>query len=142
MNYNFESLPRYQRLLQKMSSYSPDQMAIVDSLLADKNFANEQIRTELAGMRLASQKKSGEQALKRGEHSLRMGDVYAERLDLRENLQDWTKKQNRLGTYLGLANVVGSAGLGISKYKILSDLAKKEAGSRKGLEKLWPHLLS
>lgn len=134
MEYNFENLPRYQRLKQKMATYTPDQMAIVDSLLADKTFANEQIRTELAGMHLASQKKTGEQAIKRGEHGLKMGEYAFDRLKMRKNLQGWEKKQNRLGEYLGWANVAGSIGLGLAKYDILSKLAKKEAGSRKGLD--------
>ena len=141
MNYNYENLPRYQRLKLKLASYTPDQMAIVDSLLADKQFGNEQIRTELAGMRLASQKKAGEQSVKRAKHSLKMGDYASDRLKMRENAQDWTKKQNRLGTYLGAANVLGSAGLGVARYNVLSDLAKKEAANRKDLSKLWPHFL-
>ena len=138
MEYNFENLPRYQRMQQKMASYTPDQMAIVDSLIADKQFASEQMRTELAGMRLASQKASGEQAIKRGKHSLKMGDYRFDRLrmrgdelKMRKKEQDWTKKQNRLGEYLGWANVAASTGLGMANTNILSGLAKQEAARRK-----------
>ena len=130
MQYNFENLPRYQRMQQKMASYTPDQMAIVDSLIADKQFASEQMRTELAGMRLARQKKTGAQAIKRGEHALKMGDYSAERLKMREGVQDWTKKQDRLGEYLGWGNVLASTGLGIAKSSVLSKLAKKTAKLR------------
>ena len=138
MEYNFESLPRYQRMQQKMASYSPDQMAIVDSLIADKKFASEQMRTELAGMRLARQRATGEQAVKRGkhslkmgEHALRMGDYRFGRLKMREDVQDWEKKQNRIGEYLGWANVIGATGLGLAKSSVLSKLAKREAGLRR-----------
>ena len=131
MQYNFENLPRYQRMQQKLASYSPDQMAIVDSLIADKNFASEQMKTELTGMRLARQKKSGEQAIKRGEHALKMGTYGSDRLKMRENVQDWEKGQNRIGEYLGWANVAGSTVLGLAKTNILSKLAKQEAGLRR-----------
>jgi len=136
MEYNFESLPRYQRMQQKMASYSPDQMAIVDSLIADKQFAGEQMRTELAGMRLARQKKTGAQAIKRGEHALRMGDISADRLKMREGAQEWTKKQDRLGEYLSWGNVLASTGLGIAKSSVLSKLAKKTANLREKID-IW-----
>ena len=139
MQYNFENLPRYQRMQQKMASYSPDQMAIVDSLIADKQFASEQMRTELTGMRLARQKKAGAQSIKRARHVLKMGDYSSDRLKMKEGVQDWTKKQNRLGEYLGWGNVLASTGLGIAKSSVLSKLAKQTAKLRGGLNS-WPLL--
>ena len=140
MEYNFENLPRYQRLQQKIATYSPDQAAIIDSLIADKQFANEQMRTELAGMRLARQKEAGAQSKRVAEHGLRMGDIREKSLEQRADVQDFERKQSRLGEYAGWANVLASTGLGLAKYKVLSDLAKKQKGLRKDMDAIWPLL--
>ena len=66
--------PRYQKAILKMSRMDPTRQAIVDTVIADETFADQEMRNRLAMMRLAAQKTANERSLSLGEGRLALGE--------------------------------------------------------------------
>ena len=100
MSYmNFQDHPRYQRMVQRLGRVAPHQRAILNTLSVDAQYADENTRRMLQGMRLEADKdyrdKSFALRKKRQDTSL----------DIREDLAGQERKENLAAGVIGLGQL-------------------------------------
>ena len=140
--------PRYQRLIQKLARMRPDQRAIFDTAMADKEFANEAMQKHLQGLRLAADLQAKDRSYslaskrlglrkKMFEENLGFSQkTFGEDLGFRQKAHeagrglqqegiDFDKKQGRLGTYMAAANIPIAAYTGYKSMQRDFDEAEK-----------------
>lgn len=123
---NFQSNPRYQRMIQKIGALRPEQRAIVDTAMADEAFGSEAMRKQLASMKIAADLENREKALENRGKAL---DLSEQAIGLRTNLlkdaMDFGDKQEKWGTAIGVANLPLAGYFGYEQSK--RNLAEAEA---------------
>lgn len=103
---DWRSNPRYNRLIQKLARMRPDQRAIFDTAMADKEFANEAMQKHLQGLRLAADRQAKDRHFSLASRSLGLNKrAFDTRTNLTRAGMDFDKKQGRLGTYMAAANI-------------------------------------
>jgi hypothetical protein len=130
MIFNFETNPRYQKLIQKISTMRPEQRAILSSAAVDSAFGNEAMRSHLQGLIQKADLSNRSRAL---DLSQRRSDIAYElgrgRLDLAKQGADFNRKQNRF------ANIIGGLTIPVEGYFGYKQMQKDtaEAGKYKKL---------
>ena len=98
---NIEQSPRYMKALQKMARMNPSQKAIFDAGLLHAQFADENMRKSLIGMRDAATELGRKQNLESGKQNLEMGksrlglakDINAANFDIGQRSRALSEKQ-------------------------------------------------
>ena len=98
---NIEQSPRYMKALQKMARMNPSQKAIFDAGLLHAQFADENMRKRLIGMRDAATELGRKQNLESGKQNLEMGesrlglakDINAANFDIGQRSRALSEKQ-------------------------------------------------
>jgi hypothetical protein len=127
MIVNWESNPRYQRLIQRIGTMRPEQRAILDSAAADTAFGDEAMRKYLSSLSMAADEKYRNRALGIEESKLNVAR------NLAEQEADIAKKQTRIGTAIAAANIPISGYFGMKQMDRDKEEAAAEAAWRKSL---------
>ena len=107
--YNFENMPSYQRLRQRLSKIRPENRAILNTLSLDADFADDQTRRALRSM------------------ATKQGYEYANRgLGLRQDAFDYGQRQDALSNMIGLGNVASSTYFGLERDKIDNEILRRK----------------
>jgi hypothetical protein len=120
--------PRYQKAVQRMARLDPTRQAILDTVIADEAFADREMRTRLAMMKLAAQKTANQRNLDLNERRIglqegRLAHDKARadaRYGIAEEKFDISKGQSDLAENLGWANI------GLSGLRGYTDLREKK----------------
>jgi len=124
---NLEQSPRYMKALQKMSRMNPSQKAIFDAGLLHAQFADENMRKRLAGMRDAATELGRKQNLESGKQNLEMGksrlslakDINAANFDIGQRSRALSSEQRALD--LAFRERQYAAGLGLRQRQLDSE---------------------
>lgn len=105
----WQGSPQYLKHLQKIRSLDPSQRAVTRGLIDELSsvYAAKDMQTQLAAMREAAVADERENQL----------DLGQQRLDLREDANDYAKDQNKTAEILGYANIPLSALSGYGDYR-------------------------
>ena len=113
--------PRYQKAVQKMARLDPTRKAILDTVIADEAFADQDMRNRLAMMQLAAQKTANQRNLDMGEKRMAFNK---ERADVGYGLA--SEKFNIDKSDSNLAENLGYANIGLSGLRGYTDLKEKQ----------------
>lgn len=141
MIYNYLENPRYQRLIQRLSSMRPEQRAIFNTAMVDRAFGNEAMQKHLQALALQADTKHKQDLIGLGEKSLALGErrlgLSKKQFDVRTGLtrekRDFADKQGRLGTYMAAANIPIAGYFGAKQMQRDFD----EAEAMKAFRKKW-----
>ncbi|MBU1003028.1 MAG: hypothetical protein KKE73_10955 [Proteobacteria bacterium] len=97
---DYTQLPKYQRLLQKLMTASPNQRAVVNTAWADRAMAGEQAQKEMQAMEAGWRQKARDKSL----------DLAQRRLDLSQSIFD--ERNDMVGDQNAEANRVAAVGVG------------------------------
>lgn len=95
----FESTPRFQRLIQRMQSLTPEQKAIFSASPAYAGFGAREMQNRLRSLETAANLKAKQQSLDLAKQEMDTSYV------LEEEAKDFRKGQQRLGTAIAIANI-------------------------------------
>lgn len=96
---NFQSNPRYQRMIQKIGALRPEQRAIINTAIADEAFGSEAIKKQIASMGIAADVANKKKELDIEEMGMGL------RRNLVEDAMNFGNEQERWGTAIGIANL-------------------------------------
>lgn len=124
----FLNNPRYQRALQIYSRFDPTRKAIMDTVIADKHFADEEMRNKLMLLKMGYERERG-----RKEHKLAEEKFEAD-IGLRSRGMDIEERgigiekgyRDYLSDRADLANMLGWGNIGVSGLRGLVDLRDKQ----------------
>ena len=127
---NFQNQPRYQRLIQKFSALRPDQRAILDTAMLDEKFAGDEMKKYMTSIMTAADLANKSRSL-----DLQEKEYTGKEALFREG-QDFEKKQDRLGNYIGAATLPLSGYFGYRGAKAGMEEAEATKAHRKRIEDL------
>jgi len=107
--YNFENMPSYQRLRQRLSKIRPENRAILNTLSLDADFADDITRRALGTM-----------ATKLNYDYVNKG------LGLQKEAFDYDQRQDALSNMIGLGNVASSTHFGLERDKIDNEILRRK----------------
>ena len=117
----FLNNPQYQRAVQIMSRMDPSRRAILDTVIADKHFASEEMRNKLMLMKMGYEKERGKKSHKLAKRRLDTSmDLQRRGLDIEEGYVDY------LGDRADTANMLGWGNIGISGLRGYAELQDKQ----------------
>jgi hypothetical protein len=120
--------PQYQRALQIYSRFDPTRKALIDTVLADTQFASKEMQNKLMLMKMGMEEKQRERTHELAEEKFRTQKDLGERsLDIRERgfgVQEGY--QDFLGDQESAANLLGWANIGVSGLRGYTDLRDKK----------------
>jgi len=111
---NYKDNPRYQRFLAKYMTLSPDRKALLDTAILDQNFADQDMRKELQGIKLASQKQQQDRSVDLNDRRFHANQDY------RNETMDFQDDQMDKAEMLGMAN------LGLTGYFGYQDMKRRK----------------
>jgi len=117
---DYTQTPRYQKYIQKLQAMTPDQKAVLNSVMGDESMANDEIRKQIQGMQMAANKKSQTENI-----GLRRKATDAITALSREEL-DYSRGQSRTAEGLGLLNLGASTALGYKRMGLEGQLAEAD----------------
>jgi len=113
--------PRYQKAVQKMARLDPTRRAILDTVIADTAFADQDMRNRLALMNLEARKLSQTRDIDLREKQMALNKQRADQnYNLAQNQMDFSKDEADTAENLGWFNI-GTGALGG-----LGELAQKK----------------
>ena len=120
--------PRYQRAVQKMARLDPTRKAILDTVIADEAFADQDMRKRLAMMQLAAQKTAHQRNIGLNERriGLQEGELAfkKDRADVGYDMASDKFRMDRNDA--NLAENLGYANIGLSGLRGYTDLKEKK----------------
>ena len=123
---NIEDSPRYMKVLQKMARLNPAQKAIFDAGLVHAQFADENMRNQLAGMRDAAVNLSRQRNLETSRERLGLSrEAFTADTDLSNRARGFQTKDRRA------AEIIAAGGAATDIVHGYQDLKNKEALAKK-----------
>lgn len=123
--------PRWQRAVQVLSRMGPERKAIFDTIVADTQFADQEMRSYLAGADLAARRLAQQRNAELAQKRMAQRKEFAQdelRYNKRRANQGYRLRKNRLdftSDEAGKAETIGYLNLGVQGVSGLADLKEK-----------------
>jgi hypothetical protein len=128
--------PRWQRAVQVLSRMGPERKAIFDTIAADTEFADREMRSYLIGADLAARKLAQQRNVELNDRRLKQNRELSEKrlaFDKRRSDQGYRLKRKKLDyskDEAGKAETIGYLNVGVEGISGLADLKEKRRRSR------------
>lgn len=139
LKINWLNDPKYQKQIQKLMRATPDQKAIINTVIADRQFADAEMRKQLELANIAAQELAHEREYELGTGHHELGkewlefkkEQWAKDYELKKEEFDIWKDESDLAELLGYGNILVS-GLGgiedLKRKKREADYYKQKSG--------------
>ncbi|MHC4753384.1 MAG: hypothetical protein ACYTFW_26410, partial [Planctomycetota bacterium] len=119
----FLNNPQYQRALQVYSRFDPTRKAIIDTVIADRQFANEEMRNKLNLLKMGYERERGEKAHKLDKERLGLQkEAFRTSMDLQKRGLDVSSKYaDYLSDTASAAETLGWGNIGVSGLRGYAD---------------------